>query len=130
GEVGYVALDAATGEGLWFSALPPGPQVSSGSLAYADGFLYGVADDGILRAIDASNGAIVDSHVLGERTQSAHLAIANHYIFVEGYYGTLYAFSAQMDNDADNDGDPDGNDCAPFDPSRRHGAYELCNGID
>lgn len=34
------------------------------------------------------------------------------------------------DNDMDADGDPNGSDCAPLDPTRYHGAEELCDGID
>ena len=35
-----------------------------------------------------------------------------------------------VDTDDDNDNDPDTSDCAPTDPSRHHGAAEVCNGLD
>ena len=34
------------------------------------------------------------------------------------------------DDDDDDDGDPDLTDCAPKDPAIRHGATEVCNGVD
>ena len=34
------------------------------------------------------------------------------------------------DDDDDGDGDPDITDCGPTDPNAKHGAQEVCNGID
>ncbi len=36
----------------------------------------------------------------------------------------------ECDDDKDGDGDPDATDCDPMDPTRHHGAEELCDGID
>jgi outer membrane protein assembly factor BamB len=130
GYIVYMALDASTGNALWSSVVPPVPYGTSGSLVHADGFLYGVADDGALRAIDATTGAIVSTYSLGEVTDSAHVAVSGRTIFVESKLGTLYAVQAQVDPDGDNDGDPDTTDCASLNPAQRHGAVELCNGVD
>jgi outer membrane protein assembly factor BamB len=126
-EHGYVALDAATGEGLWFALVPARPE---SSLAYANGHLYGVAEDGVVRVLDAVTGALVEAHALDDLARSSHVALANGFVFVQDRAGTLYAFAGQEDPDADDDGDADAFDCAPLDPSRHHGAAERCNGID
>jgi hypothetical protein len=130
GVVGFVALDSTSGDPVWSNAVSTGVSYAHSSLTYANGHVYTVTEDAVIRTFDAATGALVDSISVGEQTNSAHLAIAGDSIFVEGNFGTLFAFRAQEDPDDDNDGDPDVFDCAPSDPSRHHGAIELCNGVD
>jgi hypothetical protein len=130
GVVGYTAIDSTSGDPVWTQNVSTGLSYASSSLVYANGYVYALTDNGVIRVLDALTGAINSTISVPEGTNAAHMAFAYDSIYVEGVAGTLYAFSAQEDPDDDNDGDPDVSDCAPLDPSRHNGATELCNGID
>jgi outer membrane protein assembly factor BamB/subtilisin family serine protease len=124
----YFAVDAANGSLRWQQPLPAGAR---SSLAHAEGHLYGVAEDGIMRVLDAATGFILESHPLISLSglTVAYSAVHNGRVFVTDDAGTTYAWRG-VSVDTDGDGDPDDSDCAPADPARHHGAEETCNGID
>jgi outer membrane protein assembly factor BamB len=126
----YFALDAATGALRWQT---PVPAPSIGSLALAEGHLYGVGSDSVLRVVRSGDGAIVQSLPLGaslyQGTVSHPAVVQGGWVYVTVDSGTTYGLQGSL-LDTDGDGDPDDWDCAPSDPDVRHGAVETCNGLD
>jgi hypothetical protein len=61
-------------------------------VALANGYVYGTAWDGRLRTLNATNGQIVDTEVLGAFASTSSPAIQSGWVWVDDLNGAMYAF--------------------------------------
>ena len=87
------AVDAFDGSRLWSVSIS---YTVYGSLAFANGYLYLGAFEGDLFVLDASDGSVVDSEPIGDYGISSSPSVSDGWVWIENYYGSIFAFMGQM----------------------------------
>jgi outer membrane protein assembly factor BamB len=88
----FYALDPRSGSTIWSVRIPA--HVES-SVAYANGYVFGTATNGLLYTLSASSGSIVDSEQLAYGSTSSP-AVSNGWVWVQDWDGHMYAFKGKL----------------------------------